>query len=106
MPGRADPDSGDLRRAGVNARLHVPQRFLRRSKLASNPQARERRGVISDAVQEYLASLDAAELSTPPDELGEEWFRTYDETAHVAYEAQPPRRLRRISAWFRRARPA
>ncbi len=57
--------------------------------------------MIGDAVQAYLATLEAPD---PREELGDEWFREFDETAHVAYELERPRRLGRLGAWLRRSR--
>lgn len=59
--------------------------------------------MISDAVQAYLENLDERELTQATDDLREEWFRTFDEAAHIAYEQDPPRRLARIGAWLRRS---
>jgi hypothetical protein len=58
--------------------------------------------VICEAVQAYLEKVDDRELAHASDELRDEWFRAFDEAAHIAYEHDPPRRLARLGAWLRR----
>ncbi len=61
--------------------------------------------MICEAVQAYLEALERAESAPPPapadEALAESLFGSFDESAHVAYEAAPSR-LGRLGTWLRR----